>query len=236
MGNNSSRRMVYSPSHNIHNNSSLNYKNKKELLSKTLQHTNSTTNITNKLSSPISPQNKPINKININLNNGSSISYRNINYSNLTNRKSLYQYPHSRTNLSQTNFINNTNLLKNANNNFFISNHNGNDNITELKNTKDNKTYKEKNNQILSKNASMKYLNFNGSILNNLNSNRNEIQKLKYSNIRNNRIGSLNHYNFDKNNSLSKYIFSQRSRPISGSNSTYRKNSNSGLNLIQHYY
>ena len=58
MGNNSSRRMVYSPSHNIHNNSSLNYENKKELLSKTLQHTNSTTNITNKLSSPISPQNK----------------------------------------------------------------------------------------------------------------------------------------------------------------------------------
>ena len=125
-------------------------------------------------------------------------------------------------------------MLKNANNNFFISNHNGNDNITELKNTKDNKTYKEKNNQILSKNASMKYLNFNGSILNNLNSNRNEIQKLKYSNIRNNRIGSLNHYNFDKNNSLSKYIFSQRS--ISRSNSTYRKNSNSSLNLIQHYY
>ena len=82
----------------------------------------------------------------------------------------------------------------------------------------------------------MKFLNFNASYLNNLNSHRSEIQKLKYTNYKNNRLGSASHYNFEKSNNPNKYNISQRTRHNSGNSSTYRKSSShSGLTLLQHH-
>ena len=175
-----------------------------------------------------------LNKANLNISN-----YRNINYTNIANKKSLYQHPNNGNNLNNpnhTNFVNNlnNNILKN---NYYYNNinQNSNDNLMEIKTARYNRINKEKsisntNNPILSKNASMKLLNFNPTYLNNINI----IQKLKYSNYRNNKLGSANHYNI-KNNNSNKYIFSQRARPISVNNPSYRKISNSGLNLIHHY-
>ena len=233
--NNNSKRIMYSPSININNNSLNNDDNNKDLLSKTLQNNKSNTNLKNKISSlNLSP-----NKINLNKANSNIPNYININYTNIANKKSLYQHPNNGNNLNNpnhTNFVNNlnNNILKN---NYYYNNinQNSNDNLMEIKTARYNRINKEKsisstNNPILSKNASMKLLNFNPTYLNNINI----VQKLKYSSYRNNKLGSANHYNI-KNNNSNKYIFSQRARPISVINPSYRKISNSGLNLIHHY-
>ena len=235
--NNNSKRMINSPSLNINNISLNNDDINKDLLSKTLQNNKNNSNIKNKIS-PLSSHNLSANKINMNLNkpNLNISSYRNMNYTNIANKKSLYQYQNKGSNLSQTNFVNNlnNNIIKN---NYYYNNinQNNNENIMEIKTARYNRINKEaiisnSNNSILSKNASMKLLNFNPAYLNNINI----IQKLKYSNYRNNKLGSANHYNI-KNNNSNKYILSQRARPISVNNPTYRKISNSGLNLIHHY-
>ena len=236
-----SRKLIYSPIHNP-NNSSLNFDIKKEIHNKTIQHNNSSSNISNKIISPISSYSRPVSRINININNeNSNISNLRINYSNLTHRKSLYQYPNSGNNLSHTNFNNNTNNTLLKNNYYYNSNNNNNDSNIDIKSSRYSKISKEKhisnpNAPTLSKTASMKFLNFNASYLNNLNSQRSEIQKIKYTNYKNNRLGSTSHYNFEKSSNPNKYILSQRKRHISGNSSTYRKNSNhSGLTLIHHH-
>ena len=261
-GSNSSRRMIYSPPNKIIYHKHLNTKkelsktmqqnntsNPKKDLSKTIQQNNTSNNISNKITSPVISHSRPISRMNLNISNVTSsiTNYKSIKNNKSINRKSTYQNSKNGINLSNTNLNSNTNndILKNnyyyhSNNN--ISNSNNNNNL-EIKSVRYNKINEEKKNSnpkapILLKNESMKFLNFNSSYINNIKNknNKNETQKTRYSNQRNNRLGSASHYNLQKNNYINKFINTQRNRPISGRNISYRKNSNhSGLSLIHHH-
>ena len=260
-GSNSSRRMIYSPPNKIIYHKHLNTKkelsktmqqnntsNPKKDLSKTIQQNNTSNNISNKITSPVISHSRPISRMNLNISNVTSsiTNYKSIKNNKSINRKSTYQNSKNGINLSNTNLNSNTNndILKNnyyyhSNNN--ISNSNNNNNL-EIKSVRYNKINEEKKNSnpkapILLKNESMKFLNFNSSYINNIKNknNKNETQKIRYSNKRNNRLGSTSHYNLQNNNYINKFINTQRNRPISGRNISYRKNSNhSGLSLIHH--
>ena len=233
------KKLIFSPPHEIYSN--LNFDNgkssnklKKEVLSKTMQHNDSMTNIPNKFTSPRPAHSRPISRMNINLNNGYFNNISNYkNNSNYTNRRSLYHYPNSSSNLSQTNF---NSYLNNTTKKYYNSNNNENKEIKTSRYNRNNlnreKSLTNRSKHVLSKNSSMKLLNFKSSYLNNISSNKDDnIYKLNYNNYRNNkshRILSAGHNNFEKESS--KYVLSHRTKQSSNNNSNNKKNSN--LNRI----
>ena len=95
------------------------------------------------------------------------------------------------------------------------------------------------NQQKLTKNSSMKLLNFNSSYLNNINTNQDDgIYKMNYPNYRNrsNRILSAGHYTNESENYYNNYIISHRPKQISINNSIYKKHSSSDFNQIHQHY
>ena len=255
---NKNERFIYSPPHNVHNNS-INYnKNKsynddtnknKEYLSKTMKQNDSFINVTNKYSSPITSNSKTLSRININLNNqglNSKINNMKHNLSNYNNRKSLYNFPNNGSNLSQTNFSNYSN---NASKSKLYFHSNNNLSSNENKDIKSSRYYKklsmEKNISIpnqpkLIKNSSMKLLHFNSSYLNNLNSNQDDNNfKLSYNNYidnKNNRLLSAGHFNNESENYYYNYINSQRTKKMSENNSIYKKHSHSDFSQIHQHF
>ncbi len=251
-------RFIYSPPHNVHNNS-INYNkniisndtNKnKEYLSKTMKQNDQSTNVTNKYSSPITSNSKTLSRINVNLNNqglNSKIINMKHNSSNYNNRKSLYHFPNNGSNLSQTNFSNYSNNASKNKLYFHLNNNNSNGN--ENKDIKSTRYYKRRgiieknisnpNQPKLIKNSSMKLLHFNSSYLNNLNSNQDDnIFKLSYNNYidnKSNRILSAGHYNNESENYYIN-INSQRPKKISGNNSNYKKHSYSDFTQIHQHF
>ena len=243
-------RFIYSPPHNVHNNS-INYnKNKtyydvnkkKEYLSKTMKLNDSFTNITNKYSSAIESNNKSLSRININLSSQELNSNINNlkNNSSYYNRKSLYHFPNNGSNLSHTNFSNYSNnasktkLYFHSNNNL---NSNENNNIKSIRYYKGGsmeKNISNPNQPKLTKNSSMKLLYFN------LNSNQDDNTfKLSYNNYKdnkNNRILSAGHYTNESENYYNNYIISHRPKQISINNSIYKKHSSSDFNQIHQHY